>query len=462
MAKGNKLSQAINKKNFLADFDIRYDGLSDSGTADIVLQASGNNDEYTLKFTNQEGKAYTIPFVSNKAAFKLGDSTKSLIIVEGSSSTDFIISTDDYFVLTTSNDKSGKTYILKYDSISTADKTLHFTEPGGSTKIVSYTNSSINGVLGEATITIGSVSAKTFISNSSNNSLAVALDGDGSVNGEAMDIVTKGGGIIDPGTTNTLSGTSYSITLTTPSSLFEEASSDETSTITINAESGNKIGISNSITGVNLFAISNERAGMTKYGTYLKIDSIDVTDSEELTIKYPLAQKFAKVYIDVGAASTISASVSESTQESTCSNGVQDGDETGVDCGGSCPTCPSCSDDIRNQNEEGVDCGGPCPPCQLQPSSTEPCPAGCYYVSEDKSQCLSAGSIVGSLYCAQDKSLKSQKGIGMPCAASYECKLGICEAGKCGRKITPTAIILNSIFAITAIAAVYYLISLFK
>ncbi len=451
--------------SLFGNWDIKYDSLDTPSTSIISLTPSSNNDEYKLKFTNTEGLVYDAPFVSNKGTFKLGDDDQDLVIVEGSSSTDFNVNLNDYFVLTDSNTKTGTTRVLKYEFIDTTTNTLKFQDLSAGQKSVQYGNSTVSGVLGEADLNIGPIKAKIYIQNGTNNSLAIALDGDDSVNGEAMDIVTKGGGIIDPGSTNNPSS-AYTLALTTQGSQFEESTSDQTISFNIESITGNKIGLQSSFTGVSLVdAGDNHFLAMSDYG--IKFDLYDLANSaESLTINYPMTQAFAKVFIELKAASqTAEPVITSQTEASNCSNNIQDSDETGIDCGGSCPNaCPTCSDAIQNQDEQGVDCGGPCEPCQEIPAVVEDkCPLGCLYIDEnEQTKCLDIGTVVGQLYCDKDKSLKLQRSNGQSCTQNYECKINICENNKCGKEVTVLRLFGNLTAVLLVVAILYYAISLFS
>ncbi|MDP1694782.1 MAG: hypothetical protein Q8L34_04545, partial [Candidatus Woesearchaeota archaeon] len=156
----------------LADWDIRYTGLENVALTRVKLLPSTTDDEYRLEFTAPEDKLINIPFISNKNSFKFGDSTKDLIVVEGTSATDFNIDRYDYFVLTTANTKNGKTYVLTYDSLNNETNTIIFTEVGGSQRSITYSNSSNGGTMGEGTLSIGAMSARFYIEEALPNRLA--------------------------------------------------------------------------------------------------------------------------------------------------------------------------------------------------------------------------------------------------------------------------------------------------
>ena len=145
------------ESGLLGNLDLKYSGLSSPGMNDIHFLPSGSN-EYKLIFKNKDGNSFNVPFISNKASFKLGDDDQDLIITEGSSSS-FNVDKNDYFVVTTSNTKTGSTYVLKYNSIDTITNTVTFELlGGGGTQNAQYTASTTPGGLGEVTGTVGDAS----------------------------------------------------------------------------------------------------------------------------------------------------------------------------------------------------------------------------------------------------------------------------------------------------------------
>src|SRR3989344_1624662 len=63
-----------------ANWDIRYEGLMDTGVTTVIIDSSGD-DSYNLKFTNTAGNDYNVPLADNSnaeaAAFKLGEDRDS-------------------------------------------------------------------------------------------------------------------------------------------------------------------------------------------------------------------------------------------------------------------------------------------------------------------------------------------------------------------------------------------------
>jgi len=440
---GEKLSGALTRKEgMLGGLDIVYDGLTAQAYKEIKFVPTGNN-EYKLTFNNKGNHILTIPFITNKdGTFKLGDEDQDLIILEGSDS-NLNIDRNDYFVLTNKNDKSGDTHVLKYEFIepSASPPTVTFYDYSADVnKPFFYSANSTGSVTGSGTLTAGSgggaITSTFYVGSATNNPLAVDLNGNGNMDGSTVvDIVTAGGGILD---LQQLSGTTYTFNLKTERSQFEEATSDESNSMTIESRSGNTIGFQTTIGSLTAYTTSGHRKAMTNYGAEIDMITSGSTDAETVTIKYPQEQVFAKVYVELGEGSTTSVSVSQSTQTGdTCGNELQDGDETGIDCGGSCL------------------------PCNI-PENETLC-EGCVHIdAEGKGSCVAVGTLIGYLYCGNDNKIMTQKDNGMPCEEAYECSIGMCDDGQCGKKITPMIIAVNVGAIAFVLVLVFMIFHLFK
>ncbi len=439
-----KLSESIQgNEPLLLDMDLKYEGLSAKPISKVQFSPTNADSEYKLVFKNADDQTITVPFISNKNSFKLGDEDQDLLLQEGTTSS-FNIDKNDYFVLTNRNDKNGKSYVVKYNSVDTTAKTIDFEELGtGQTKKVSYSTSNESGTEGEGQLSIGSISAKFLISSSTDNPLTVDLNADGTYSsGTVVDMVIKGGGVLD---LSTLSGSTYTIYLKTEASKLDESTSDENIQLVFESRASNKIGVQSSFgSSVAVQTQTQYFYGLSDYGAYLELLDSSSDSAETLSIDYPEEQRFAVVYIDLSASSSGQTVTVQQIVENTCANGKQDGAETGVDCGGSCASCQtqaSCSDGINNQDETGVDCGGVCAPCAPEQTC-----AGCVRVDGTGTEsCIGVGEVVETFYCAKDQTLKLLKKNGEACTESYECKIGMCEANKCGKRISWWVWIINLI-----------------
>ena len=118
---------------------------------------------------------------------------------------------------------------------------------------------------------------------------------------------------------------------------------------------------------------------------------------------------------------------------------------------------PTCSDGVKNQQETGIDCGGSCPPCQA--TAEEPCPNGCVYIGADGLEiCMNIGQTSDTVYCSKDGQVKLKKSNARPCEKGYECNVGICDEGKCGKHVTIATLILNIIALILFFGVLFYVI----
>jgi len=465
VGEGKKLSSFVEDGSLLGNFDITFEGMKDVSETNILFDPVGQN-EYILKFINSDGNSYSLPLVDNSGTFKLGEDDKDLIVVEGSSTTDYNIEKNDYFILSSGSSKSDDTYVFTYDNIDTASNTLSFTHLGQGSKQVTYTDST--GIEGEGDLNIGSITAKIYIENTTDNTIVIDQNGDGSFSSSAMDAVTKGGAIIDLGSTNSISSP-YQISLKTEASSLEESSSDEN--VVFQITDGTSLSIPTSFTGVNMLSGSNQYSGMTNYGSLFTLEDTTSSTPETLKIKYPTSQRFAEVYINVDASSQISTSTQTITTTTTCNNGILDAGEEAIDCGGSCDPCEQqtdmCSNGIQDITEEGIDCGGPCPNTCAEafttPLETLECPGGCVHIGEDeKVTCLNIGEAYEKFYCSDESALKELKKNHESCNFGYECKSQMCENSKCGKKVTIFTTVLNILLIVLLLVIIYSIFKIFK
>jgi hypothetical protein len=319
-------------------WDIRYEGLMDTGVTIVRLDAAGD-DEYDLEFTNQEGIFYDVPLASNEGAtFKFGDDDDDLWFVERP---EFPIGDDDFFVLSdclvTANDNTCFSHVLRFDSIDTANRQLTFTDLGTGTREITYTNAAP----GVGTLVVGGVTYTVNVNTAgNNNTIAVDLNSDGTIgNGTKVFIGIQGEGIIDiaNGTTNItgsdgslvatlgsrIDASTFRMNLTTLSKEFDEAATDEDVLWTVESRASNRIGVtSGSFTAgtgglfgpFDLEENEDLEQALSLYGVFLELFDPTTTDeAEDLTIEYPLSQRGARVFVTGGLVSTssVEAGVSE-------------------------------------------------------------------------------------------------------------------------------------------------------
>lgn len=316
-------------------WDIRYEGLMDTGVTIVRTDAAGD-DEYDLEFTNQEGIFYDMPLASNEiGTFKWGDDDDDLWFVE---STDYCIGDDDFFVVSNCDPESGDntcfTHVLRFDSHDPANNQLTFTDLGTGTREITLQNSQANLIVGGITYKVEN------LTNSSGTFLRIDLDGDGTItNGSKAFIAIQGEGIIEIlNATNQTQCIStivnstgsqadrFTINLTTLAKEFDEADVDERILWDIESRTGNEIGIvQGSIRGHNgtffgpLDLEENEdlEQALSGYGVFLELfDPTTSDEAEDLTIEYPLSQRGARVFVTGGlvTTTTVEGDVTERVQ----------------------------------------------------------------------------------------------------------------------------------------------------
>ncbi len=299
-------------------WDIRYEGLMDTGVTIIRIDAAGD-DEYDIEFTNQEGIFYDIPLASNEqGTFKWGDDDDDLWFVEAANSSDYLITDDDYFVLSncdTTSDNTCFSHVLRFDSVDTSNNGLTFTDLGTGTREVTFDNSSRL-----AELVVGGVTYNVYVGTGEAQNLSIDFNSDGSINGGKAFISTLGEALIDlggqtAGATATVGAPTINMTLLTLAKEFDEApSGGEAVRIAIENRTSNEIGLTTSLlAAVNgtLFGMldleENEdlEQGLSGYGVFFELfDPTTSDEAEDLTIEYPLSQRGARVFITGGEITT--------------------------------------------------------------------------------------------------------------------------------------------------------------
>ena len=351
-------------------WDIRYEGLMDTGVTLVRIDAAGD-DEYDFEFTNQEGIFFDFPLLSNEAgnaagAFKFGDDDDDLWFTEftnattasvafstavGLSINQFYITDDDFFVLSNcdinTNDNTCFSHILRYDSIDSTNRQLTFTDLGTGTREVTF-----DGTTFTADLVVGGITYRIGVSNAAGAAttpfnLTIDLNGDGDLSNCTQAIIgIQGEGLVDlgeelniiingasspfslPATTSAASNgcgngttaqTWNNVSLTTLSKEFDESTINENISINITARASNEIGIDNidnssPSTGAGIFfglfdLEENEdlEQFLTGYGVFGELfDPTGDDEAEDLTIEYPLSQRGARVFVTGGVVTTTS------------------------------------------------------------------------------------------------------------------------------------------------------------
>lgn len=357
-------------------WDIRYEGLDDTGVSQIKLDPQGD-DEYSLEFETTQGQIYKIPYLTNENnVFKYGDDNDDLVFVEanfsegvtllGLQTTDlnafepFNIGLRDYFVLTDTSkntgvgvedasngfDNTGITHIVRYNSIDTSDRALSFDDPATGSKEFTYETIALanSAAIGKASLVFSGNTFTAYVANvtaaGNDNPLAIDLDADGSIDRAEVRVVINGGGIIDLGraassdggnwTNTTISAFTWSNTgrtmgtlttsifnLTTLSEDFDEnrpTTSGATGSVNdfvwfnFTTRANSEVGVNKVSFNVPLDEPDDDddnSYGMSPYGVYVNVfDPSGSSESETVTIQYPLSQRGARVFVSMGETKT--------------------------------------------------------------------------------------------------------------------------------------------------------------
>lgn len=345
------------------NWDIRYEGLTDTGVSIIKFDAKGD-DSYDLRFTNKEGIDYNIPWVDNSNdegfGFNFGDDDNKLVWVEprvttpAANGNHYNIREGDYFVVTDDNDETAITRILSYESVDYDNGILTFTDEGVGNREITFTKNGTGH--GRGKLVVG---GNTFLVNVNNNTYAtgkynisIDLNNDGVIGAAwpAVDvayIVVQGGGIIIPAVNSTdLTGTqgvggnwsyiiddwaddnltagqdSFFTVLKTLNSEFDEngpngITGDENIFINITQANTNEVDLAvyeqwtlneaggNLTIDMQPLDEVDLSQGLSPYGVFLEqTDDNEDNDADELTIEYPLVQRGADVFVVYGSVSS--------------------------------------------------------------------------------------------------------------------------------------------------------------
>src|SRR3989338_7247764 len=181
------------------NWDIRYEGLEDTGVSIIKFDAGGD-DSYNLRFTNKEGIDYNVPVADNSNddsnGFQMGDEDDDLIHCEGHNATDFLIDENDFFVLTDDNDETGYTHIMSFESVDTANREVTFTDEGIGNREVTY-EAAVATEVGSGSLIVGGNSFGFRVGPGTAANLSFDLDNDGNIEGDEAFIIAQGGLIMD-------------------------------------------------------------------------------------------------------------------------------------------------------------------------------------------------------------------------------------------------------------------------
>ncbi len=222
-------------------FDIVYGGFLGSPTATASLSAdsevlhfSPSGDRYKLIFTNIRGRTYSVPLVENSGgSLVFGTGSHDFIVREGSSTSDYNINENDYFMVTSSEDINGVSSILKYNGIEYIGGRVFISDLAGGSITVNFDKLTNKGVM-----VVGGYSYDVYVSPSSPHPITVDVNKDGAINSGEAKLVFLGGAWLDFG----VQGDILTIDMIVPGRLFQKGGAGETNTIRISSP-GDKVDI---------------------------------------------------------------------------------------------------------------------------------------------------------------------------------------------------------------------------
>ncbi len=309
----------------LGSWDLRYDGLKKKGMNEIVFDPVSKN-QYQLRFTNGKDHQYVVGVVYNNGGnLEISDKGDTVHFLEAASSSSFVVDTGDYLIVTNKNTPSGITHLVRYDSIDTAGKTLQFDDGAEGSKTVTYTGT--EGTDAQGDLILSGTTYRVFVGGGPAYNLAVDLDGDGDVDGSEVNVVVKGGGLLDLGSSLT-PGSDFEVTLTTKGQQFDENPVDEVITFDV-LRSGSEIDIRiDAQSSLSIETDDDKTKAMSRYGAYIEKDN---GNPDRVVIEYPLEQVFGNVRLVFSPGKVTSV---DSVDD--CGNGVCDSDEGYMNCASDC------------------------------------------------------------------------------------------------------------------------------
>jgi hypothetical protein len=324
--KGLKEQVAVdNEGAFLTDnWDITYAGLVKTGSTKIKLTSTSDY-AYKLEFNNLNGDSFNVPYLTNKNnIFKFGDDDDDFIFTESAvagstkwSTNGTFIPKHAYFLVSdksNAQDDKAATKVLRYQSINTGDNTVTFRDLSGSDFVVSYTGAV--GTSAQGDLIVDGVTHTFYVGAQAvdDYGLSIDLDGDSAVTDtDAVNAVADGGAIIGLGAqTFNASGDlvkpgNIVFSVATDKSKFDEAPGvNQVSNITVNGTASEIHLLTPQLGGSSAGLVSDPnnddyQRGYSSYGAYFEeYNPSTSSKSEELTIDYPLTQRYAQVFVTAG------------------------------------------------------------------------------------------------------------------------------------------------------------------
>jgi hypothetical protein len=358
--------------------DVYFAGVEQPDTTELSIKSSGGDDEYTMTFTNIQGRTYRFGLINNQdGTFAYGpdDSGEDLIFVEGANMATHVIGDDDVFIV--SNDRGASdadksvTNVLVYDDYDTTDFTLEFIDLA-SDSIISVPVATD----GTGSLVIGGHTYALNVSDRTANepTLAIDLTADGDAGSDVVKITAWGGLVVDiarnveiNSTLNassaggsvlndyvgngldledTGSGSAQSVTMEgkvlaknfdssdNGNEMFNWTITEDTSDeeVDLDFSESDYVGPLNSavsgVAGEFQFDEPNDNLddwqyGVTDWGIFIKeYNPSDSNNPNELFLEVPKAQVFGEVFVTLGAVETHKGGGGANTQVNPIAVGI--------------------------------------------------------------------------------------------------------------------------------------------
>ncbi len=314
VAAGHSLTEYMDEPQaFLEVWDIQYEGLDPSVEVETTRIKTGGSNQYKLEFTDGDGNQATVPiaYAVSAGVIRFGDNNDDLVITEGIS-----IQKDDYLIVSDygQDDGNRNTYALRYkgsDKVSPGETAIvKFDNLGTGSRIEQTVSNSSDS---DATLKLGGASFDVWALDNNDSSTSeddfdvwVDLDADGSIGNNTVAINTNAGlkiVITDNAPSDAI------VEFETPNSNHYDNVAPIKAAIKITADSNTKVQFSkagsNEIEWVSPSEETSVQYAYTSMGAKMKWDNPS-SDSDTLTIEYPLEQRLPLVYITAGETETVS------------------------------------------------------------------------------------------------------------------------------------------------------------
>ncbi len=263
------------------NLDICYKGLGGAAVGISSSGISGNevrvrprgDDEYEMNAPNVYGRVYPIPLAQLPGSY--GNKGRDFIFVEAGAPGAPNIDTDDYLLVNSKDDVQGDSRVLRYKNFD--GSTAYFEDLATGTQM----QASTSGLPPEGDLLAGQGTYHFVVG--AGNSIAMDQNNNGAISGNEARFRLIGGSRID-------FGPGFTVTITTPSKLFDEPAGDEDTEFDILFGGNIDLNVPSpqtTVPGYTFKMISESggvKQGLTKYGILFTWDQESDSDDLEITV----------------------------------------------------------------------------------------------------------------------------------------------------------------------------------